>query len=416
MDIPLKKKHPVWKYKYLIGGSVVLLALLIYLLVLATGPSRLRYDREQVQIVEVKQDKFMEYLDVEGLAQPKLTIKLNSMESGIVERIVAEDGSMLKRGDTILILTNPDLQRTIEDERDELEKQQVSYKEKALQMERKTSELKRTVLKTKYELDRLSKQYNLDQEEYKIGIKSKAQLEVASDDYDYNQKNTQLLLQELRHDSLTNLIQTDLMRSDLLREEKRFKRSHDRLDDLIVRAPMDGQLSFVSVMPGERVSAGNSLGEQKVIDHLKISTKVSEYYIDRLSVGLPASILYQEKKYPLKISKINPEVKDRQFDVDLVFTGQTPDNIRIGKSYRLQVELGQPEDALVVDKGNFYQATGGQWIFKLNKDENKAVKAPIGIGRQNPRQYEILEGLKAGDRVIISGYDNFGDVQELILK
>lgn len=416
MDVPIKKKPAIVKYKYYIIGGSVLTLLLVYLLFTSLGSTKLRYDSENVQISEVKQDKFLEYLEVEGLAQPKLTVKLNSLEAGIVDRIVADEGSVLEKGDTILVLNNPELIRAIGDEQDDLEKQYISYEEKALQMQRKSSELKRTTLKTVYDLERLAKQYNLDKEEYNIGIKSKAQLDVASDDYNFNQKNARLLLEELKHDSLMNVIQTDLMRNDLKREEKKFERSRDRLQNLVVRSPMAGQLSYISVIPGERVVAGNNIGELKVVEDIKMSTKISEYYIDRIGLGLPATITYQNEKYPLKIIKINPEIKERQFDVDLVFLEKKPENIRIGKSYRLQIELGQPEDGLVIDKGNFYHSTGGQWIFKLNESGSKAVRTNIVIGRQNPRQYEVLEGLLPGDKVIVTGYDNFGDAQELILK
>ncbi|MDR1898274.1 MAG: efflux RND transporter periplasmic adaptor subunit [Prevotellaceae bacterium] len=415
MDIVLKKKHPVIRYKYYILFGTAVLILIAYLLFSASGPSKLRYDTENLQIVEAQQGKFMEYVDLEGFAQPKMTIKLNISEAGLVDRIVAEDGSMLNKGDTILVLKNPDLQKTIEDESDELEKKRVAHQEKVLQMERKSSELRRTILKTIYDLERLSKQYNLDQEEFQMGIKSKAQLDVASDEYNFQQKNTTMLLEELKQDSLMNAIQISLMESDLNREEKRFLRSKERLDNLIVRAPITGQLGYLSAIPGERISVGNNIGEQKVINDLKLSTKVSEYYIDRITIGLPATVVYQTKKFGLKITKINPEVKERTFDVDLVFTGEAPDNIRIGKTYRIQIELGQPEDALIIDKGNFYQTTGGQWVFKLDKSGKKAIRTNIVVGRQNPSQYEILEGLETGDKVIISGYNNFGDVQELIL-
>jgi RND family efflux transporter MFP subunit len=416
MDIQLKKKHPLVRYKYYILAGVTFTAFLIYLLIISAGPRRLRYDADKLEIAEVKQDKFLEYLDVEGIIQPKLTIKLNSYEAGSVERIVADDGSLLKAGDTILVLTNPELIRTIEDEHDELSKQQVSYKEKQIQMERKSSELKRQSLETSYKLDRLSKENTLNKEEYNIGIKSKAQYEVAVDEFAFNKENTRLILEELKHDSLLNLVQTDLMRNDLVRGEKRFERSRERLDNLIVRAPVDGQLSFINVIPGERVGAGANIGELKVVDQIKISTKVSEYYIDRIVVGLPATITYQGEKYPLKITKVNPEIRDRQFEVDLVFTDRLLDNARIGKSYRVQIELEQPEDALVIPKGNFFQTTGGQWIFKVNESGDRAKKTTISIGRQNPRQYEVLEGLKPGERIIVTGYDNFGDAEEIILK
>ncbi|MDR0697639.1 MAG: HlyD family efflux transporter periplasmic adaptor subunit [Tannerella sp.] len=416
MDIQLEKKPPLLRYKYLIAGVLILTGSIIYLLFSTIGPSKLRYDKENVQIATVVNDKFIEYIDVESIAKPKLTIKLNSMENGIVKRIVAEDGSMLNEGDTILILENLELLRAIEDEKDELDKQRISYREKTLQMQRRSSELKRNVLKTVYELERQSKQYNLDREEFELGIKSKAQMEVASDDYNFKNENTQLLLEELRHDSLMNIIQTDLMKNDQEREEKKYVRNRARIEDLIVRASIGGQLSYVSVIPGDRVAAGSSLGEIKGVDDLKLTTLISEYYIERISIGLPASVSYQNRKYELRVTKINPEIKDRNFEIDLLFVNEIPDNIRIGKTYRTQIELGQPEDALVVEKGNFYTSTGGRWIFKLDEAGHKATRQPVVIGKQNPRQYEILDGLKAGDQVVISGYDYFGDAQELILK
>jgi HlyD family secretion protein len=416
MDIQLKKKPALVRYRYYILAGIVFTAFLVYLLVTGAGPRRLRYDVDKLEIAEIRQDKFLEYLDVEGIVQPKLTVKINSLEAGSVDRIVAQDGSLLKTGDTILVLNNPELIRAIEDERDQLSKQQVSFREKQIQMERRSAELKRQSLEIIYKLDRLGKENILNREEYAIGIKSKAQYEVAVEEYAFNMENTRLILEELEHDSLLNTIQTDLMRSDLDREEKRFERSYERLNNLIVRAPTDGQLSFVNVIPGERVGAGTNIGELKIVDQVKIGTKISEYYIDRIVVDLPATITWQNEKYPLKIIRINPEIKDRQFDVDLLFTGKQPENIRIGKNYRIQIELGQPEDALVVERGNFFQSTGGRWIFRLNEAGNRAIRTNIAIGRQNPRQYEILEGLQQGDRVIVSGYDPFGDAAEIILK
>lgn len=416
MDKPIQKKHWIIRYKYYFIAGVVFTGFLVYLLIQSAGPRRLRYDRERLEIAEVSYDKFMEYLDVEGVVHPKLTIKLNTIEGGTVDEIIAEDGSLLKEGDIILTLKNPELNRTIEDERDELSKIRLNHQEKQIQMERKTSELKRSSLERAYRQDGLEKQFNLNEEEYKLGIISKAQYEIAVGDYEFNRKNTELLQEEMRHDSLMNSIQIDLLGSDLFRAEKRFERSRGRLDNLIVRAPVDGQLSFVNVIPGERIGAGASIGEIKVVDQIKISTWVSEYYIDRITPGLPATITYQGTKYALKITRVNPEIRDRQFAVDLVFTDNQIENIRIGKSYRIQIELEQPEEAMVIKKGNFFQSTGGQWIFKLDASGNKAVRVPISIGRQNPRQYEVIEGLNIGDQIIITGYDNFGEAQEIILK
>lgn len=416
MDIKLEKKPWYKRYKFYIIGSVIFIAFIIYVISLTAGPSKLRIDSDKIQLVEVKNDKFMEYVDVEGIVQPILTIKINSREAGSVDRIVGEEGSLLKKGDTILILSNPDLLRTIEDQRDDWEKQVISYKEKEIEMEQKSLNLKQQALQTDYELTRLKKSFDLDKEEFQMGIKSKAQLAVSEDEYNFKQKNAELQRESLQHDSAMTIIRKDLLLNDRERERKKYERIKERLDDLIIKAPINGQLSFVKVTPGQLVGTNESIAEIKVLDQFKISTSLSEYYIDRIITGLPATVNYQGKKFPLKITKVVPEVKDRTFAVDLVFTDEMPDNVRVGKSFRVQIELGQPEDALVMPRGNFYQSTGGQWIYKVNEARTKAVRVPISVGRQNPQQYEIIDGLQPGDLVIVAGYDNFGEAQELILK
>jgi multidrug efflux pump subunit AcrA (membrane-fusion protein) len=355
MDIAIKKKHPIIRYKYYCIGGSIFLAFLIYVIITSAGPRRLRYDIDKLTIVEVGQSKFLEYLDVEGIVQPILTVKLNALESGTVAYIVAEDGDILAAGDTILVLYNPDLVRNIEDERDELEKKRISFSEREIQMQRRTSELKRQTIQTAYNLLRIGKQYEVSKAEFAMGAGSRAQLELAEEEFKFNTVNTEMLLDELRHDSLMNVIQTSLMQNDFQREERRFERSRERLDNLVVRAPVAGQLSYVSVIPGERVTAGNNIGELKVVDRFKINTRISEYYIDRSATGLPATIVSQNRRLPLRISKINPEVRDRQFVVDLVLFDEMPENTRIGKTYRIQIELGQPEEALVIPKGSFFR-------------------------------------------------------------
>ena len=414
MDIKLEKKPWYIRYRFylLAGGAFAIF--LIYVISLSLGPKKLRIEADNIQIAEVRNGKFMEYVDVEGLVQPILTIKVNTREAGSVERIVTEEGSMMKKGDTILVLTNPDLIRDIEDQRDEWENQRYSYKEREIEMEQKSLTLKQQALQTQYEMSRLQKSFGLEKEEYKMGIKSKAQLEVSEDEYNYNVKKTALQMESLRHDSAMTVVRKDLLRNEMERGQKKFLRSMERLEGLIVRAPIDGQLSYVNATPGQQVASNSNIAEIKVLDQFKIHTQLSEYYIDRITTGLPATVNYQGKKYPLKITKVVPEVKDRMFDVDLVFTGEMPENVRVGKSFRVQIELGQPEDALVMPRGNFYQATGGQWIYKVNGD--KAVRVPLTIGRQNPQQYEVTEGLQSGDLVIVTGYDNFGEAEELIIK
>jgi RND family efflux transporter MFP subunit len=397
----------------LLAGAAFIV-FIIYVISLSMGPSKLRIETDDIRMATVEDGKFMEYVDVEGLVQPILTIKVNTQESGSVARIVNEEGSMMKKGDTILVLSNPELMREIEDQRDEWENQRYSYKEREIEMEQKSLSLKQQTLQAQYEMNRLKKSFGLEKEEYQMGIKSKAQLEVSEDDYNYNLQKTTLQMESLRHDSAMTVVRKELLRNEMERGQKKYLRSMQRLEGLVVRAPIDGQLSYVNATPGQQVASNSNIAEIKVLDEFKIHTQLSEYYIDRISTGLPATVNYQGKRYPLKITKVVPEVKDRMFDVDLVFTGEMPENVRVGKSFRVQIELGQPEDAIVIPRGNFYQATGGQWIYKVIGD--KAVRTPLTIGRQNPQQYEIAEGLNPGDKVIVTGYDSFGEAEELILK
>lgn len=416
MDKRLPKKSFIQKYKYHILAGTAFVAFLVFVLVSVSGGRKLRIDNEKIVIADVAEDKFLDYVDAEGIVQPILTIKLNSVEAGTVKDIVAEEGSMLRKDDVILTLQNPELERIIEEQQDEWEKQRILYQEKKVEMEQKTILLKQQSLQARYELSRLEKDFVLGEEEFNMGVKSKAQLDVQREEYDYKTKSTSLQLEGLKQDSAATRLRRELMDNDLERARKTTSHARGRMDNLVVRAPIDGQLSFLNVTLGQRVGQLESIGEIKVMDNFKIHTKLSEYFIDRVHVGLPAIVTYQGNKYPLKVSKVVPEVKDRQFDVDFVFTGEMPDNVRIGKSFRVQVELGQPETAVVIPRGDFFQTTGGQWIYKLNKSGNKAVKTPITVGRQNPVQYEIVSGLQPGDRVVTTGYANFGEAAELVIK
>ena len=413
MDIKLTKRPWYIRHKYYIALGAVLLAFLIYNVITFFGPTTVHTDADDVKIGEVKNDDFREYVDVEGLVQPIMTIKVNSRENGSVARIVAEEGTMLNIGDTILVIDNPDLQRTIEEERLAWEKQQINHRLQQYQMEQKSLSLRQQSLQAEYDMERLSKSYTLDKEEAQMGIKSKAQLEVAEDEYEYNIKKTRLTLESLRHDSAVNVIQRTLLDNELETSRNRYQRTLQRQSDLVVTAPVSGQLSFVNATIGQRIGAGEAIADIKVLDSYKIQVSLSEYYIDRITTGLPASVTYQGKEYPLRISRVVPEVKDRTFTAELTFTADMPDNARVGKSYRIQIELGKPEKAIVIPRGDFYNVTGGRWIYRLNESGDKAVRVPITIGRQNPQQYEVLEGLQPDDRILISGYEKFGDAEQV---
>lgn len=416
MDIKLKKRPWYVRYRYYLIAGIIFLAFTIYVIILTFGPHKRVIDSTECKIANVTDTAFMEYVEAEGIVQPIQTIKINALEQGFVERIVAEEGSMLNEGDTILILSNPALMRAIDDEQTEWANQQRSYKEQEIEMDQRSITLRQQALEAKHQMASLEKSLKQSREEFRMGIKSKAELEVIEEDYDYQSKKAKLQMQSIKQDSIATRLKQEMVHSNREATNKKLSRTKNRTNNLVVRASVGGQLSFLNIVVGQQVFEGNSIGEIKVMTEYKVHTSLSEYYIDRIATGLPANIQYQDKKYPLKISKIVPEVKERNFVCDLVFTNNKPENIRLGKNYRVQIELDKPEHVIIIPRGDFYQFTSGNWIYKLSEDGKTAHKVNIEIGRQNPMQYEIISGLKSGDKVIVSGYANFGEIDEIVIK
>ena len=416
MDIQLTPRPWYIKYRYHILAGILFLVLVVYLISLSLGPRQLKIEAGAYRIAEVAEAPFREYVDVEGLVQPIQTIWINAQESGSVEHIVAEEGAMLQVGDTILVLSNPELIRTIEEEEADWENQQRNFREQEIEMEQRSLTLRQQTLDAAHQMEALEKSLMQSREEYRMGIKSKAELDVQEEEYNYQRKKAALQLQSLQHDSVCTLIKREMVAANRKASTRKLSRTSDRIDRLVVRATVAGQLSFLDVTLGQQVAAGSSVGQIKVLTEYKVSTSLSEYYIDRITTGLPAHIQYQNQQFPLRISKVVPEVKNRAFACDLLFTAEKPSNIRLGKSYRVQIELGMPETALVIPKGNFYQQTVGRWIYRLSPDGKRARKVEVELGRQNPQQYEVLSGLQPGDKVLVTGYEQFGDIDELVIK
>ena len=416
MDIRIKKKPWYRRYLYHIAGGTALAALVIYATIMSLEPQKVKLSDTKEVLASAEMRDFTEYLDVEGIVQPIMTIQVNTMESGFVERIVAEDGAMLNEGDTILILGNPELLHSIEDENDAWEDSQRRYREQEIEMQQKSIVLRQQALDANYQLTSIENSLKQSREEYRMGIRSKAELDVAEKNYEYQKKKALLQLESLGHDSVSARLMREMAAANREASDKKRARSAARTRNLVVRAPVAGQLSFLAVTLGQQVGAGTKVGEIKIMKQFKIKASLNEFYIDRIANGLPASVRYQEKTYPMRRSQVVPEVKETKFDCSLVFTGEMPENIRIGKSYRVQIELGNKERTLVIPRGDFLSTTGGLWIYKLDADGSRAVKTEIETGRQNPQQIEILSGLKAGDRVIIGDYDKLNGENEVYIK
>lgn len=416
MDKKLPKRSFFQKYRFYLLAVLLVVAILSYMLVQILGKQKLYVNKEKIEIANVEELAFLDYVEAEGIVQPIQLIKLYPMESGMVKEVVAEEGMMMQKGDVIMILQNTDLERAIEEQQDEWEKQQIIYQERKLEMKQKTLLLKQQMLQARYEYSRTQKDIAQGEEEFKMGVKSLAQLEIQREEYAFKTKNIALQLEGLMQDSASVHLRQSLMESELERARKKQLTMRSRLDNLVVRAPLTGQLSYLNVVLGQQIGQSENIGEIKLMDNFKISSRLNEYYIDKLQVGLPATIKYQAEEYTLRVSKVVPEIKERDFEIDLVFTGEMPKNMRIGKSYRVKIELGQAEPSICIARGDFLQHTGGKWIYKLNKSGDRAIKVPLVLGRQNPVQYEIIEGLQAGDKVVISGYANLGETEELIIK
>ena len=402
--------------KWIIVG-VVLAVILLYLLLILDFGKTLRVEASKLSIATVEEALFLEFLDVEGIVHPVNIVKINALEDGIVKEILFEEGVSVKAGDVFMRLDNPTLRRQIEEESAELEKQRINYRERIIEMEQSSINLRKQMLQVQFEAKNMKKKFNLDEQEYNMGVMSKARFEIAKDEYDYSLERNRLTMQELRNDSISREIRIELMKNDLQRQVRKFENSRERLSHLELNAPIDGQLSLSRrVEIGEQISRGQNIGEVKVITRFKLNSLIGEFYVDRITSGLNAYFMHQNRRYNLQVNRTGAEIKENKFEVDFLFVDEPPENLNLGKSFRLQIELSQPENKIVIPRGTFFQNTSGRWIFKIDQSGKYAYKQYINIGRQNPTHYEIMEGLKPGDRVIISGYDYFGDAEELVIN
>ena len=416
MDIKLPPKKWYVRYRLHILAGIMAVGLIALLIKVSVGPRVIRINADSVQIAQVVAGEFSEYVNAEGTLQPIQTVKVYTREGGFVESMPLQDGALVRKGDTIMILSDPELLRTIETARENWRKQNRNFRTSMIEMEQRRITLAQNILQTKYELKRLEKEHSLALEEYRMGIRSRAQLEVADEEYNYKMETVRLQLESRRQDSILNTIRMESLEDELEESRRQLVNTEARLSDLIVTAPADGQLSGLSLEPSQHITAGTSIADIKRMDQFRMRLSINEFYIDKITVCQPATITYEKKNFPMKISGVVPEIKGGSFDVFLVFTDSMPDNARIGKSYQARIELGGQAQSTIVQKGNFYNYTHGSWVFKVNESHTHAVRVPVSIGRQNPRHFEIIEGLAPGDEIIITGYERISDADEVVLN
>ena len=419
MDIKLEKKtgwRAVFSKKslpYLFGA---LLVVLIVWLLLKENTSTLRVNMATVTMSNVEEGEFNDYVSLSGTVQPMTTMQLSPLESGVVERVVAEEGTAVKAGDVILEMSNKQLSMQIlQSEADLAEKQNI-LRNTLISMEQERLSLRQEMLMLDLEVTRKQRAYEQNKELYNEELVAREVYLQSKEDYELALSRRSLVRERQKQDSLYRTVQVAQLDENLRSMQLNMQLIRERVDNLKVKAPIDGELGMLNVVLGQTLSQGSAIGQINDLSAYKVTAMVDEHYIDRVVTGLTASFMRQDNSYDMFLRKVYPEVREGKFRVDLTFSSELPDNIRTGQTYNLNLQLGQPVEAVYIPRGAFFQKTGGRWIYVVDETGEKAYRRDIRIGRQNPRYYEILDGLAPGEKVITSSYDNFGDNEVLILK
>ncbi|MBP1617775.1 MAG: efflux transporter, family, subunit [Bacteroidetes bacterium] len=416
MDIQLEKKKGIRKkhLPYLIGGAIVLAA--IAWLIFGNKGNRLNVDATNINIQQATKSQFNDFIRVNGQVQPINTIQLSAIEGGMVAEKLVEEGTLVKAGQVIVRLNNPMLNLNILDSEAQLAEKQNFLRNTQVTMEQERLSLKKEKLQLEMDVSRKKRKCEQYQQLFSQNLTSKEDYLQAKEDYEFAVNSRKLIIERQKQDSIYRNVQVDQMQESLNNMRKNLLLVRQRMDNLNVKAPLDGQLGLLEVEIGQNVPTGGRVGQISVLSDFKVEASIDEYYIDRIRQGLGATFERQDKNFALRVRKVYPEVRDKQFKVDFVFSGERPDNIRAGQTYYINLQLGQPTESILIPRGPFYQTTGGKWIFVVSRDGSKAIRRNITIGRQNPNYYEVTSGLDAGEKVITSSYDSFGDAQELVLK
>lgn len=403
-----KKALPYW-------SALLVVAFVLYL-ILRDNVSTLRIDNEALSISEVVSGDFNDYIRVNGQVQPMTTVQISSLETGVVKEIYMEEGAKVKTGDKILRLANENLDMQILNSEADLAEKENLLRNTMISMEQQRLSVNQDMLQYEMEVKRSRRLYLSQKALYEENLIAKEDFLKAEEDYQLAEGRLELVRERSVQDSLYRSVQVKQMQESLDNMRLNMQMIRKRKDNLIISAPIDGEIGLLDVVLGESVSSGGKIAQINNLDSYKIEAQIDEHYIDRVSPGLEADFERQEESYRAVIRKVYPEVRDGKFKADFKFIGGQPENIRTGQTYYLNLQLGQSKEAVLVPRGTFYQKTGGRWIYVLTADGSKAYKREIKIGRQNPQYYEVLDGLQPGEQVITSGYDNFGDNECLVIR
>ena len=416
MDRKIEKKpgptrKQIW---YIIFGALLLTVLGI--IIFGDKSSKYNVDVSRITIEEVKRDVFQDYITVQGTVQPITTIYLDAVEGGRVEEILIEEGSMVEKGDVILRLSNDNLLLEITNNEAMVVRAINEVRSARLQMDQTLLNYRRQIIDLETDVIQKRRQFENNRVLFAQNHISREEFDQSKEAYDTSSQLLKLLKDNYRNDSIYRSIQIISLEASVESMEKSMNIIRRRLDNLNVKATVDGELATLNPEIGEVVTYGNRVGTINILDSYKLRVDIDEHYIARVHRGLTGECDFASVSYTGVITKIYPEVQSGRFAVDMVFTDEVPAQIRIGQTSRIRLQLGESKEGVLLTKGGFYQTTGGQWVFVLDPSEEFAVKRDISIGRQNPRYYEVLEGLEPGEKVIVSSYQNYADHDKLILK
>lgn len=419
MDIRIEKKKGLRALftrrgiPYLVGG--IFLLLVVWLLV-RDHSSTLRIDARTISVGEVVRGEFNDYIRVTGQVQPITTVQLSPLEAGIVERLVVEEGASVRKGDVLVELSNTSLTLEILNSEAELAEKQNILRNTLISMEQEKLDLRLDKVQLDLDVERKRRTWQQNEELYRSNLIAREEWLQSKEDYELAAKKRELNIERQVQDSLYRTVQIEQMEDNLANMKRNMQLIRQRIDNLQVKSPIDGEVGLLDVVLGQSVSSGQKIGQVNDLSDYKVEAQIDESYIDRVRAGLDATFERQDTSFTMRLRKVYPEVRNGQFRADFTFAGAHPRNIRSGQTYYLHLELGQPTDAVIIPRGSFYQSTGGAWIYVLAPEGDRAFKRQIRIGRQNPQYYEVLEGLEPGERVIVSGYENYGANDVLILN
>ncbi len=416
MDRKLEKKVFYKRKRFWIYSAGAVLFISLIGLILADTGSKLNVDLEKITISTVSRNEFQEFIPVSGTVLPKTTYYLDAILGGTVEEKYIEEGTMVKKGDKILKLSNPGLQLSALQNEASTYQQINDARNTRLLIQQNSISLQTGLVDAVYNEQHSKQIYDREKVLWEKKLSSQQEYEQARDNYFHDLEQKKLAQENWSKDSLLKTTQLEQINSSIERLQKNLELIRENIDNLTIKAPIDGQLTSLNGETGQSKSAGDRLGQIDALDGYKVRADIDEFYIARVTRGLNATADIDGETYRLIIKKVYPEVKDGKFEVDMEFLGKTPDGIRRGQTLQIRLQLSDRTQALLLPRGGFYQKTGGQWVFVVNQNGDEAVKRNISLGRQNPDYFEVLSGLKPGEKVITSSYDNFGDVDKLILK